>query len=351
MQPAAPAPEGDRGGAVAAARHRLPRVDGPRGGRRGQGRRLHRRRHRRVHRRRRPAARLLLPGDEHPAAGRAPGHRADHRPRPRRAADPDRGGGAAAARPERRLASTGTRSRPGSTPRTPPAGSSRRPGTVLGLVEPSGPGIRVDSSLARRHRRRHRLRPDAGQGHRLGAGPGRPPAPGSSARSGTPPSSGVTTNAAFLRALLDDPDVVAGKLDTGLIERRGEELTAPEPPPPHVYAAAALALLIETEPAGPVVDRWDVPDGWRLGEPAWTVRRLQAAGGDPVTVRVRGRSAAAEVARRRRRAGARPRLPRRRPADRDPRRADHVLLPRSTRAARSGWPPTDAWRRCASTSG
>ena len=56
VQPAAPAPEGDRGGAVAAARHRVAGVDGPRGGRRGQGRRLHRRRHRRVHRRRRPAA-------------------------------------------------------------------------------------------------------------------------------------------------------------------------------------------------------------------------------------------------------------------------------------------------------
>ena len=56
VQPAAPAPEGDRGGAVAAARHRLARVDGPRRGRRGQGRRLHRRRHGRVHRRRRPAA-------------------------------------------------------------------------------------------------------------------------------------------------------------------------------------------------------------------------------------------------------------------------------------------------------
>ena len=34
---------------------------------------------------------------------------------------------------------------------------------------------------------------------------------------------GVTTNAAFLRALLDDPDVVAGQLDTGLIERRGDD--------------------------------------------------------------------------------------------------------------------------------
>jgi acetyl-CoA/propionyl-CoA carboxylase biotin carboxyl carrier protein len=38
-----------------------------------------------------------------------------------------------------------------------------------------------------------------------------------------------------------------------------------------------------------------VPDGWRLGEPAWTVRRLQAPGGEPVTVRLRGRATAAEV--------------------------------------------------------
>jgi acetyl-CoA/propionyl-CoA carboxylase, biotin carboxylase, biotin carboxyl carrier protein len=38
-----------------------------------------------------------------------------------------------------------------------------------------------------------------------------------------------------------------------------------------------------------------VPDGWRLGEPAWTVRRLQATGGDVVEVRLRGRSTAAEV--------------------------------------------------------
>jgi acetyl-CoA/propionyl-CoA carboxylase, biotin carboxylase, biotin carboxyl carrier protein len=84
---------------------------------------------------------------------------------------------------------------------------------------------------------------------------------------------GVATNTTFLRDLLDDPDVVAGRLDTGLIERRGEALTRAEPTPPHVYAAAALALLVEAEPtrAG---DPWDDTSGWRLGEPAWTVRRL-----------------------------------------------------------------------------
>jgi acetyl-CoA/propionyl-CoA carboxylase biotin carboxyl carrier protein len=176
----------------------------------------------------------------------------------------------------------------------PARGFLPQAGTVLGLVEPSGPGIRVDSSLAigtvvgthydpmlakviawAPTRETARARLVGALGHTAVLG--------------------VTTNAAFLRSLLTDPDVVAGKLDTGLIERRGEDLTRPEPPPPHVYAAAALALLIESEPTGPVIDRWDVPDGWRLGEPAWTVRRLQVAGGEPVEVRLRGRSSAAEV--------------------------------------------------------
>ncbi|MGY1836039.1 biotin carboxylase N-terminal domain-containing protein [Blastococcus sp. SYSU DS0510] len=177
----------------------------------------------------------------------------------------------------------------------PARGFLPQAGTVLGLVEPTGPGIRVDSSLA--------------VGGRVGTdydpmlakiiawAPDRETARARLVGAlGHTAVLGVTTNAAFLRALLDDADVVAGALDTGLIERRGEELTAVGEPSAHVYAAAALALLVESEPAGPVVDRWDVPDGWRLGEPAWTVRRLQVAGADPVTVRVRGRSADAEVA-------------------------------------------------------
>ena len=176
----------------------------------------------------------------------------------------------------------------------PARGFLPQTGTVLGLREPAGPGVRLDSSLA--------------VGSVVGTdydpmlakvvawGPDRDTARARLVGAlGHTAVLGVPTNTAFLRALLGDPDVVAGRLDTGLIERRGEVLTAAGPVPPHAYAAAALYELLEAEPAGPVVDRWDVPDGWRLGEPAWTVRRLQAAGGDPVTVRVRGRSSAAEV--------------------------------------------------------
>ncbi|SDM08859.1 acetyl-CoA/propionyl-CoA carboxylase, biotin carboxylase, biotin carboxyl carrier protein [Geodermatophilus siccatus] len=176
----------------------------------------------------------------------------------------------------------------------PARGFLPQTGTVLGLREPAGPGVRLDSSLA--------------VGSVVGTdydpmlakvvawGPDRETARARLVGAlGHTAVLGVPTNTAFLRALLTDPDVVAGRLDTGLIERRGEALTAAEPVPPAVHAAAALFELLEAEPTGPVVDRWDVPDGWRLGEPAWTVRRLQAAGGDPVTVRVRGRSSAALV--------------------------------------------------------
>ena len=176
----------------------------------------------------------------------------------------------------------------------PARGFLPQTGTVLGLAEPAGPGVRVDSSLA--------VGTVVGPDYDpmlakvVATGPDRETARARlvGALAGTAVL-GVATNTAFLQALLGDPDVVAGRLDTGLIERRGDALTAVAPPPPAVHAAAALAELLEAEPPGPVVDRWDVPDGWRLGEPAWTVRRLTATGGEPVTVLVRGRAADAVV--------------------------------------------------------
>ena len=141
----------------------------------GPGGRLHRRGHRRV----RPGPRrvVLLPGDEHPAAGRAPGHRGGHRPGPGRAPAAHRRGRAAAPRGPRgrdhRPRHRGPpvrRGRPGRVPaghrhaaplrdpvRTRPAGGHRVPRRVGG--EPA-------------------LRRDAGQGHRARPHPRRrrPPA-------------------------------------------------------------------------------------------------------------------------------------------------------------------------------
>lgn len=97
---------------------------------------------------------------------------------------------------------------------------------------------------------------------------------------------GVGTNIAYLRDLLADPDVVAGRLDTQLVSRRAafEQST-----PDHVFAAAALDELAALRPSGPVVDPWDVPSGWRVGGPAGFSVRLDS-GDRQVTVRVVGDS-------------------------------------------------------------
>jgi acetyl-CoA/propionyl-CoA carboxylase biotin carboxyl carrier protein len=105
---------------------------------------------------------------------------------------------------------------------------------------------------------------------------------------------GVPTNVAFLRALLRHPDVVAGKLDTGLVERTLDELVDDNIPDP-VYAVAALQRVLEMEPTGPIADPWELPGGWRLGAAAWSTWRFALSGHDPVDVRVRGRAGAAEV--------------------------------------------------------
>jgi acetyl-CoA/propionyl-CoA carboxylase, biotin carboxylase, biotin carboxyl carrier protein len=119
---------------------------------------------------------------------------------------------------------------------------------------------------------------------------------------------GVTTNIAYLRALLGDADVAAGRLDTGLAERI--EFGAAVPPD-EVLAAAALDRLLAREPAGPGINPWDVPDGWRIAEPAWTRVRVGYGPGEVAEVRVRGLpSAGAEIA-----VGDRPPAPGRARAD------------------------------------
>ncbi len=92
---------------------------------------------------------------------------------------------------------------------------------------------------------------------------------------------GPATNAAYLRALLGRPEVRAGEIDTGLIERLGDAVAPPESEP--VLAAVALAELL-----GPPAsdDPWDARDGWRQGEPAWVRSRLLGPDGE-VAVAIR----------------------------------------------------------------
>jgi acetyl-CoA/propionyl-CoA carboxylase biotin carboxyl carrier protein len=162
-------------------------------------------------------------------------------------------------------------------------------GTVLALVEPAGrPGVRVDSALwcgatvgARydpmlakvvawgetREESLHRLRAALEETAVLG----------------------VRTNVGYLTRLLAQPDVAAGRLDTGLVDRTLADLAAPgDADSRDAVVAAACRLAAGLEPEGVVVDPWDVPDGWSVGGPREWAASF-AHDGRTVAVTVRGR--------------------------------------------------------------
>ena len=85
---------------------------------------------------------------------------------------------------------------------------------------------------------------------------------------------GVTTNIDFLRFLLADDDVAAGRLDTGLLDRRTPDYVAPQPSD-HEMVVAAVYRWLESWAAADD-NLWSVPSGWRTGAPAPTVIRLGA---------------------------------------------------------------------------
>jgi 3-methylcrotonyl-CoA carboxylase alpha subunit len=79
---------------------------------------------------------------------------------------------------------------------------------------------------------------------------------------------GVTTNVSFLKALIDHPQVRAGTIDTGLIERELAALTATVPLSRLDLAAASSAVLLReaaaTAPETP--SPWDRRDGWSMAD-------------------------------------------------------------------------------------
>ncbi|MCV7424225.1 ATP-grasp domain-containing protein [Mycobacterium yunnanensis] len=85
---------------------------------------------------------------------------------------------------------------------------------------------------------------------------------------------GVTTNVDFLRFLLADPDVVAGRLDTGLLDRRTPDYVGVTATDEDLVAAAAYRWLSRWPATSG--DLWGVPSGWRIGAHAATTTRLRA---------------------------------------------------------------------------
>jgi acetyl-CoA/propionyl-CoA carboxylase biotin carboxyl carrier protein len=139
-------------------------------------------------------------------------------------------------------------------------------GTVVRLAEPDGEGIRVDSGL--------RLGAVIGTDYDpmlakvVAWGEDRAQARQRLDRAlARTEILGVTTNVGFLRRLITEPDVVAGRLDTELVERVAPSLTG-EAAPAEVAAVAGLLTRLLDGAGQSASDPWDLGDGWRLTGPA-----------------------------------------------------------------------------------
>jgi acetyl-CoA/propionyl-CoA carboxylase, biotin carboxylase, biotin carboxyl carrier protein len=145
-------------------------------------------------------------------------------------------------------------------------------GAVLDLAEPDGPGVRVDSGLARGTVIGSEYDPMLAKVITHAADRQAALRALDRALADTAVL-GVTTNIEFLRFLLADPDVVAGRLDTGLLDRRTPDFVPAEPGDEELIVAAAYKWLRVWPSSG---DLWQVPSGWRMGERAPTTFRLHA---------------------------------------------------------------------------
>jgi len=169
-------------------------------------------------------------------------------------------------------------------------------GTVLRLREATGDGIRVDSSLADGLEIASHYDPMLAKV--IAWAPTRLEALTRLDRAlGDTVVLGVHTNIEYLRLLLQNDDVRAGHLDTGLIERRLPTL-AFRGADDHLLAAAALflherALSASTEAEANGV--WARPTGWRLGAARASRYCLGVSATDSVNVGVVGEPGRASV--------------------------------------------------------
>ncbi|WP_160666825.1 acetyl/propionyl/methylcrotonyl-CoA carboxylase subunit alpha [Pseudarthrobacter sp. ATCC 49987] len=96
---------------------------------------------------------------------------------------------------------------------------------------------------------------------------------------------GIDTNVEYLRLLINDADVRAGRLDTGLIERKMPGFTFRRAGDAELIAAAMPFWVLAEGPAT-VGSPWDTLRGWRLGTPAAWTMSFGVPGGELATVAV-----------------------------------------------------------------
>ena len=146
-------------------------------------------------------------------------------------------------------------------------------GTVIDLTEPHGAGVRVDSGLRAGTVVGSDYDPMLAKVVAHAADRSAALRALDRALAGTAVL-GVTTNVEFLRFLLADPDVVAGRLDTGLLDRRTTDFAPLQPGDDELIAAAAYKW-VRSWPV-PEGNLWELPSGWRIGQHGPSVARLHA---------------------------------------------------------------------------
>ncbi|MDF3281121.1 biotin carboxylase N-terminal domain-containing protein [Gordonia sp. N1V] len=96
---------------------------------------------------------------------------------------------------------------------------------------------------------------------------------------------GLQTNVDFVRHLLADDDVQAGRLDTALLDSRAE-VYSPPVPGEHAWLTGGVALWLE-QWSGAGTDPWNQPSGWRIASEAPFVTRWDA-GDEDIEVAISG---------------------------------------------------------------
>lgn len=164
-------------------------------------------------------------------------------------------------------------------------------GRVSRVVEPTGPGVRVDSGITDGTEITSLYDPMLMKVIVHGEDRAQALARLDRALANTV-IAGVGVNTDFCRYLINVPEVVSGDLDTGLLDRVVDGYR-PAAVPDEALVAAAMVWLSQRWPDRPG-SAWAIPDAWRSGGTASQRVRL-AWEGDSTVLSVTGSPAAAQV--------------------------------------------------------
>lgn len=164
-------------------------------------------------------------------------------------------------------------------------------GRIVSVVEPSGPGVRVDSGITDGSEISSLYDPMLMKVIVHGADRAEALSRLDRALANTVVA-GVGVNTDFCRFLINVPEVISGELHTGLLDAVVDDYRVPDVPD-DALVASAMVWLAARWPDQPG-SAWAIPDGWRSGLPAEQRVRFAWEGGSSL-ISLRGTPAAAQI--------------------------------------------------------